>query len=60
MNAFNETVWNDLADAGVIDLVPKSIYPLDVPQQPSDFRPPVVRAPAKAGAAAQLRKHGPW
>jgi TolB protein len=38
MNAFNETLYNDLDSAGVLKIVPKSMYPLQVPQQPSDFR----------------------
>jgi len=42
MNIFNETVWNDVADAGVLDMVAKTNYPLDVPQSPADLRPPSV------------------
>lgn len=41
MATFNETVWNDLADAGILDMVPKTQYPLEVPQSPADLRPPV-------------------
>jgi TolB protein len=37
MNAFNETLFNDLDAAGIFKLVPKSMYPLQVPQQPTDF-----------------------
>lgn len=40
MNIVNETVWNDLADAGVFDLVAKTNYPLEVPQVPGEFRAP--------------------
>lgn len=41
MNIFNETVWNDLSDAGILDMVAKTNYPLDVPQSPADLKPPV-------------------
>lgn len=41
MSVFNDTVWNDLADSGILDLAPKTAYPLDAPQSPADFRPPV-------------------
>ena len=40
MKTFNDTVWNDLADAGVLDMSPKTNYPVDVPQSPADFRAP--------------------
>jgi TolB protein len=39
MATFNDTVWNDLADAGVLDMVAKTNYPLESPQAPADFRP---------------------
>jgi TolB protein len=38
MNAFNETLYNDLDSSGLFKIVPKTMYPLNVPQQPSDFR----------------------
>jgi TolB protein len=38
MNAFNETLYNDLDASGLFKMVPKTMYPLQVPQQPSDFR----------------------
>ena len=53
MNTFNETVWNDLADAGILDMVPKTNYPLDVPQAPTDLKPPVVNN-------GQTVKQGMW
>ncbi len=48
MNAFNQTLWNDLDSAGLFQLVPKSLYWLQTPQQPSDFRtePPAARSTA--------------
>src|SRR5690242_21664635 len=38
MNAFNQTLYNDLDGSGLLKIVPKTMYPLQVPQQPSDFR----------------------
>src|ERR1700733_10670616 len=40
MATFNQTLWNDLDGSGMFDLVPKSHYPLNVPQQLSDFKNP--------------------
>jgi len=48
MDAFNKTLWSELAGSGALRMVEKSFYPLDVPQQPADFKPP---APLP---------HGPW
>jgi len=47
MAAFNQTLWSDISSSPVIKTVPKTSYPLTVPQQPSDFRepPPVVETP---------------
>lgn len=40
MSAFNQTLWSDLQDSGVVKLVPKTLYPTVVPQQPSDLLDP--------------------
>src|ERR1039457_4666436 len=40
MGTFNQTLWADVSGSGVVDLVPKTMYPLTVPQQPSDFVQP--------------------
>ena len=48
MTTFNQTLWSELAGSGALKMVDKSYYPLDVPQQPEDFKPP---APLP---------HGPW
>ena len=37
MQVFNDTLWNELDNGGVVDLVGKSYYPLNVPQRPEDF-----------------------
>lgn len=49
MNTFNRTLLNELQNSGQLKIVPKTSYPLNVPQQPSDFKPPV------GGRSA-----GPW
>ncbi|MGA7422745.1 MAG: translocation protein TolB, partial [Candidatus Sulfotelmatobacter sp.] len=36
LKTFNDTFWNDLDNSGVVELVSKSFYPLQVPGQPSD------------------------
>ena len=41
VGAFNTTLWNDLQNSGQLKLVAKTFYPLQVPQQPADFRQPV-------------------
>jgi TolB protein len=37
MAVFNQTLWNDVNGSGLLKMVPKTSYPLAVPQQPSDF-----------------------
>jgi len=49
MDPFNQTLWDELAGSGVLTMVSKSLYPLNVPQQPQDFHPP-----------AAGRSNGPW
>ncbi|MFZ0277170.1 MAG: Tol-Pal system beta propeller repeat protein TolB [Candidatus Sulfotelmatobacter sp.] len=36
LKTFNDTFWNDLDNSGVVELVSKSFYPLQVPGQPAD------------------------
>jgi len=47
MGAFNQTLWSDVSSSGLFKMAPKTLYPLAVPQQPSDFvqPPPVVETP---------------
>jgi TolB protein len=33
---FNQTLWNDLDNAGIFEMVSKSLYPLKVPQEPEE------------------------
>jgi TolB protein len=49
MNAFNETLYNDLDASGLFKMVPKTMYPLQAPQQPSDFREQPANQPTRPG-----------
>src|SRR5580704_13034245 len=49
MDGFNQTLWDELSGSGALTMVAKSVYPLNIPQQPKDFRPP-------AGSVS----NGPW
>lgn len=48
MSAFNQTLYGDLDSAGIFKVVSKSMYPLQVPQEPSQFQQPPVPAPEPA------------
>ena len=39
MTAFNRTLWDELQNSGQFKMVSRSFYPVQVPQQPPDFRP---------------------
>jgi len=36
LKTFNDTFWNDLDNSGVVELVSKSFYPLQIPGQPAE------------------------
>jgi len=38
LRVFNETLFNDLDNAGIFDMVSKSFYPLEVPGNPSEVK----------------------
>src|ERR1700691_4814383 len=38
MGVWNSTLFNDLSSSGQLKMIPKTLYPVQVPQQPSDFR----------------------
>ncbi len=38
MDTFNSTLWDELSNAGILKMVAKSVYPLEVPQRPQDFK----------------------
>ncbi|MBV8820353.1 MAG: PD40 domain-containing protein, partial [Acidobacteriaceae bacterium] len=40
MGVFNQTLFSELQDSSTFKMAPKTVYPLAIPQQPSDFRPP--------------------
>jgi len=42
MDTFNKTLWDELDNSGALRMVPKTSYPLNLPQQPGDFKPPVL------------------
>ena len=49
MDPFNATLFRELQTSGQLKLIPKTVYPLQVPQQPSDLHAPVSG-----------RSQGPW
>jgi TolB protein len=64
MDTFNSTLWDEIANSGVLKMVAKSYYPLTVPQRPQDFVPPAV-SPAQTpvtgrGRPLPSQKNGPW
>jgi TolB protein len=60
MATFNTTLWDELSNSGVLEMVGKSFYPLDVPQQPQDFKTPTTAAPLRRGDPPRTVKNGPW
>ena len=40
MGVFNSTLFGDLQTSGQFKMAPKTFYPLQIPQQPSDFKQP--------------------
>jgi TolB protein len=38
LKVFNDTLWNDLDNAGIFEMVSKSFYPLEAPANPADVR----------------------
>src|SRR5947208_15520724 len=38
LKVFNDTLWNDLDNAGIFEMVSKSFYPLEVPGTPADVK----------------------
>ena len=41
MDPFNATLFRELQTSGQLKMIPKTVYPLQVPQQPPDFHPPL-------------------
>ena len=72
MGVFNQTLLADVTGSGVVKVAPKTLYPLTVPQQPSDFtqppppladnprsRKPVVPPPTSGGGRWMIDWSGP-
>ena len=62
MDAFNQTLWADLESSGMLKMAAKSSYPLEIPQRPQDFRPPLPpKAPTRRNAPPPRPvRQGPW
>jgi TolB protein len=61
MAVFNKTLYGDLGDSGLFEMTPKSLFPIEVPQQPSDFQPPAAPpAPVRGRPSPPAAKKGPW
>jgi TolB protein len=53
MPAFNQTLWGDINGAGIFKMIPKTMYPTNVPQQPSDFSQPPPPVEPQRGRRGQ-------
>ena len=49
MGTFNSTLWSEIEQSGLFRMVPKTMYPLNVPQQPQDFKVAEPPAPVRRG-----------
>jgi TolB protein len=58
LKTFNDTLWNDLDVSGVVELVSKSFYPLQVPGQPVDVTFPAWSAPPPNAAMLAFGNFG--
>lgn len=54
MGAFNETLWSDVSGSAIFKMLPKTIYPTSVPQQPADIQQPAAPAAAPRGRRGEL------
>ena len=52
---FNQTLWNDLDQSGIFDLVSKSYYPLTLPREPQEVD---FKAWSSAPVSAQMLSFG--
>ncbi|MGH9668415.1 MAG: hypothetical protein ACRD9L_28675, partial [Bryobacteraceae bacterium] len=60
MDTFNGTLFSALQDSGLFKMAPKSMYPTEVPQQPSDFKPPTTPTRVRRGQPSEPKRNGPW
>jgi TolB protein len=56
MAAFNKTVLDDLSASPLINFVPRTLYPLQIPQQPSDL----IAGNSAPGATPQGMRLSDW
>jgi len=56
MGEVNATLFRDLQESGVFRMAPKSMYPLQIPQQPKDFVAPPETRPGQRPA----QRTTPW
>lgn len=54
MNAFNAKLYTEIENGVVLSIAPKGMYPLTVPQTPTDFKPPRI------GPGNRPISQGPW
>jgi TolB protein len=60
MATFNSTLWDELSNSGQFEMVGKTFYPVEVPQQPQDFKPPTQLQGLRRGDPPRTIKAGPW
>ena len=62
MDVFNQVLWSDIQAASLFKMAAKSVYPLELPQQPKDFKPPSMPPDAarKNTPSPQPVRQGPW
>ncbi len=60
MGGFNSTLWDEISNSGALKMVSKSVYPLEVPQRPQDFKQPTVSQAPRSGVQFPPQKNGPW
>ena len=58
LKTFNDTLWNDLDVSGVVELVSKSFYPLQVPGQPPEVNALAWNAPPPNAAVLAFGSFG--
>jgi TolB protein len=60
MDEFNATLQREVGGAGIFKMASKSFFPLQVPQQPADFKPPLAPTTVKRGERPEPIRQGPW
>src|SRR6202021_948375 len=59
MPAFNQTLWGDVVDSGIVTMAAKTLYPSFIPQQPADFQQPAAPAELPKSRRADERMAPP-